>query len=196
MCHERVTGSQKGDPEKIILLDFDGVLNSKEWYRKGGPLSATPTFDPACIEWTNRLVDATGAKVVLSTAWYVNGREKCRARLAMAGFCGDVVSRTRVLQQTRGLEIESWLRYHGSDVDAYVVLDDDADVGVVAPHILIDWHHGLQDEHVDRAIAIAHGGLDAPPARRPGPDHRSRHRVAAVVRVGHRVLRNVESRRR
>lgn len=52
---------------KIIFLDFDGVLNSVSYcrlHREPGVL-----LDPARMALLRRIVDATGAEIVLSTSW-------------------------------------------------------------------------------------------------------------------------------
>ena len=53
---------------KVIFLDIDGVLNSNDWYVKtrgvGGYNGGD--VDPECIELINDLIDATGAKIIMS----------------------------------------------------------------------------------------------------------------------------------
>lgn len=56
---------------KVIFLDIDGVLNSNDWYVKtrgvGGYNGGD--IDPECIELINDLIDATGAKIIMSSSW-------------------------------------------------------------------------------------------------------------------------------
>lgn len=144
---------------KVVFLDFDGVLNSEEWYWKGGTLAVVPTFDPACVERLRRILDATGAAVVLTTAWRVNGVERCIGWLAEAGLECRVIGRTPRLRGDRRDEIRAWLVRHGATVERFVVLDDseDADIGG-GRFVRTDWRRGLQDDHVERAVAVLAGG--------------------------------------
>lgn len=49
----------------IIFLDIDGVLNRHVFNREAG----SGTIDPKCVKQLNRILRATGAKIVLSSAW-------------------------------------------------------------------------------------------------------------------------------
>jgi hypothetical protein len=64
----------------IIFLDIDGVLNSTEWSEcrplRGfiPPGTAQQAFDeeridPHCVEHLRRIVERTGAKLVLASTW-------------------------------------------------------------------------------------------------------------------------------
>lgn len=139
----------------VLFLDFDGTLNSEDWYWRGGTLSATPTFDPSCIARLAHIVDVTGADVVLSTAWRINGVERCAVWLAMAGVACNVIGRTPHLVTDRANEIRRWLATDGAGRTRWVVLDDDPDADLGdGRYVGTDWRHGLQDEHVERAIAL------------------------------------------
>ena len=73
---------------KVIFLDFDGVINSHEWYQTRmdrvdmEEIRAQYPFyelDPELIENLNFIISETGAKVVISSSWRT-GRPhpKCR----------------------------------------------------------------------------------------------------------------------
>src|SRR5262245_22677615 len=53
--------------ERVLFLDVDGVLNHEAAFTtmKLGPAP----IDPACVAQLDRVVEATGAKIVLSSAW-------------------------------------------------------------------------------------------------------------------------------
>jgi hypothetical protein len=67
---------------KIIFLDIDGVLNSNDWYvrrefefpdeaGKTNPFydSWGDMFDPIAVENLRKLIERTGAKIVVSSCW-------------------------------------------------------------------------------------------------------------------------------
>ena len=67
--------------EKIIFLDFDGVLNTeynqrlllyqgKAWQDEDGAV-----FDPEAIKQLKRVIDATKADIVIESSWKYFGLE-------------------------------------------------------------------------------------------------------------------------
>lgn len=64
---------------KVIFLDIDGVLNHEEWYASGRAQEAYKAtgetdikaynFDPESWKWIQKLIDETGAKIVLTSSW-------------------------------------------------------------------------------------------------------------------------------
>ena len=147
---------------KVIFLDIDGVLNSWAWTDKEGERESFPGWnkvDPEACARLNRIVEATGAKVVISSTWRKALRlSEIRGVLAKCGAKVDVIGATPVLWKPRGLEIQSWLD-GPDDVEAFVILDDDADMEhLVGKLVQTSCATGLMDEHVDRAIAVLNGG--------------------------------------
>lgn len=154
---------------KIIFLDIDGVLNHEKWYRKRQELKGGMDqkewsdhypfyeFDPESVERLNKIIDATGAKVVVSSTWR-HGRRVVDLQeiLDKVGFIGEVIDTTpslnaRIGQEAagytvpRGCEIDWWLKskkfqrinwsqekqlefLEKSEVQNYVILDDDSDM--------------------------------------------------------------------
>lgn len=156
---------------KVLFLDVDGVLVHSGTIglgRASGEPSSSSFYhaaqvDPACAARLKRIIDATGAKIVLISVWrrfqpqrtgleralYKLGYESGRAVRAL--FAGS----TPHLGEQRQEEIETWLAEH-PEVTRYVILDD----GVIdGGHPQVDprpsWHHGgLLDEHADEAIRM------------------------------------------
>lgn len=58
--------------EKIIFLDFDGVLNSQLWYIRTKGNREIDDLDTEAIGFLNTLIKNTGAKVVVSSTWRLN----------------------------------------------------------------------------------------------------------------------------
>jgi|SRR5688572_6476989 len=155
---------------KVIFLDFDGVLNHDAHFATlpsgrtmADCLDDDLSFDKACVARLNEIVRRSGAKVVVSSSWRcLYSMPDIRGILLRHGFSGDVVDRTPRLhrdpngkQRTRGDEICGWLAATSRKIDAFVILDDDSDMGSVANRLVqTSLTDGLMDEHVERAVEI------------------------------------------
>lgn len=136
---------------KILFMDIDGVLNSAfvlNEQRRGDAI------DRGMVERVNKIVDATGCKIVISSTWRLYQKpEKLSALLYGYGLRQVIVDRTPELDIEdfcRGDEINTWLRAH-PDVTHFVILDDNAD-DAMRNLVHTTFKHGLQDEHVVQAI--------------------------------------------
>ena len=147
---------------KIIFLDIDGVLNCESAYRNGecqyqewvwedgrkGP------FQRFCVrskELLNRLIDETGAKIVISSTWRHSGIEFMKKVWNMEEMSGEIIGitpslRTKGLHIPRGMEIAYYLNndlqfnhinwdeviqqeyMDKSGVENYIIIDDDSDM--------------------------------------------------------------------
>lgn len=151
---------------RVLFLDFDGVLNHEGTYQPAQPgglivlvTSETERLDSACVARVNRIVRETGARVVVSSTWrHEYDRAQLQGHLTRHGFEGDVFDVTPILSgRPRGLEICAWLEEHPY-VEAFAILDDNGDMGPVVDRLVqTSFAHGLQDEHVDRVIALLNG---------------------------------------
>lgn len=161
---------------KVIFLDVDGVLNSKQSFektRKQYP-NKEIRFDtphPDHITWLNKITDATGAKLVISSCW--------RNEFSVMGWNryfdlldvhADVIGKTPKLDSYRGTEIQCWLLEHQSKiikyadsswyiykepVESFVILDDDSDMENLLPYLVKTNNEiGLTEEDADKAIKI------------------------------------------
>lgn len=136
---------------KIIALDFDGVINSKETMLQGIDM------DPLKVALVERICKETGAKIVISSAWRIcNNIEQLEDWLCVAGLSrGRVIGATPITRYgPRGKEIQQFL--DDNDVDKYLILDDDSDMlkHQLPFFIHTNFDFGLQPEHVDEAIRI------------------------------------------
>jgi hypothetical protein len=123
----------------ILYLDFDGVLNSVEstiayHHLRGHPttiFSETDRLDPIAIGLLKFLVDATDAKIVVSSTWRLNySLDEFKDIFAQyewenAPFIGT--TGRGGIGSVRGDEIKEWLDAH-PDVANYVIIDDDSDM--------------------------------------------------------------------
>lgn len=168
---------------KVIFLDIDGCLNSKERWarcvRLMGPefwVQDRPLIDVAALERLSALVRRTGARVVLSSTWRLTYPLEAIARnLYRLGLpagcligatpatadCGKVINVEidGLDVEVRGLQIQRWLDEH-PEVVAFVILDDMDDMAHLMPRLVqTTWERGLLDEHVERAVYML-GGKD------------------------------------
>ena len=112
---------------KILFLDIDGVLNSE---RSSAALGGYPhdfserelaKFDPVALALVRKLLDATGASVVLSTSW----RSTFTCEQVEHGLGIPVVGATPDLggDWCRADEIAHWLAAH-PEVTRFAIVDD------------------------------------------------------------------------
>ena len=146
---------------KIIFLDIDGVLNCEEAYRQDqckyvqinwadGETGHYQTFCTWSKELLNRLIDETGAKIVITSTWRHSGIEFMRKVWELEGMSGEIIGitpsvRVKGFNIPRGVEIENYLDdlkfYHinwneeiqrefmeNSGVENYIIIDDDSDM--------------------------------------------------------------------
>ena len=142
----------------IVFLDFDGVLNSREFFTNRRDPAAedwSADIDPCAVGYLNELLGENGRVVVSSTWRYTHNQEELEALLREHGFKGKIIGATPDLQNTpgarRGDEIEAWLQSYcqsqslNSKSLPYVILDDCADF---LPHQV--QHVFLTDNKVGR----------------------------------------------
>lgn len=142
---------------KVIFLDFDGVLNSNDWFTKAnkdGTLDRDNPVDPSAVKKLNKIIEKTAAKIVVSSTWRIlNTKEGLQKILDNLGFIGEIIDLTPRIHfkeiyesVPRGCEIDYWLNRTGkfqrinwdkeiqrgylekSTVKNYVILDDDSDM--------------------------------------------------------------------
>ncbi len=146
---------------KLIFLDVDGVLNGHEFQ----PGAQSNLIRPDCVARLNRILDATGAKLVISSAWryMIHGGEMTplgfeymlRTHGLPAGCVVGFTAKDEAIL-LRGDQIRGWIDRNGYDYDSWLVIDD-LTVGmerVSHRQIVTDGTKGLQDDDVERAIEM------------------------------------------
>lgn len=151
-----LAGSATVRPVRVVFLDFDGVLNSRRFFaQRPQTTGADDALDEGAVARLNRIIERSGAKVVISSTWRITEPlPRIVAILGAHGFRGEVIGVTPTRGGSRGGEIKAWLD-ENRGVSQYVVLDDAKDIGPVAAS-LVQTHvdDGLLDEHVDAACAM------------------------------------------
>lgn len=118
------------DCDKVIFLDFDGVLATEE-YTDGLLKTGQKTndkfgtlFNPDCIAQLNRLICLTNAKIVITSSWknYLSLWDILRM-WKYRKMSGQVIGVTPSVSIYRGEEINKWLCQHRG-ITNYVIIDD------------------------------------------------------------------------
>jgi hypothetical protein len=153
---------------KILFLDIDGVLNSWRWYKslalKGRQPSMMPDdqIDPKAVTRLNKVIERTGAKVVVSSTWrLMRTVTELQQVLNRFGFVGEVVGKTPRLhrdgdgnQLYRGHEIQQWLD-ENPGVELFAIVDDDSDMAHLMDRLVrTDMKKGLTPVHVEQLVTM------------------------------------------
>ena len=121
-------------------------------------------IDPVAVERLNRILDSSGAMVVVSSAWRCGlSVVELRELLGSRGFRGHIIGKTpqtigktpRFQGNDREEEIQAWLDKHkDKDVESFVILDDGKVDSLFDHQVLTSFCVGLLDEHVEKALEI------------------------------------------
>lgn len=141
---------------KLIFLDIDGVLNCEDTFikkreeynankeaflakLKDHDLREDMDIDKNLVEELNKIIRATGAKIVVSSSWRIGRTVKDLQRLLKRNGCiGEVIDKTgNSSHGIRGLEIQEWIDKHKEYyIENFVILDDDADMEHLYPFLI------------------------------------------------------------
>lgn len=154
---------------RVIFLDIDGVLNNRAssslWTVRlpranmPGKTTPVPSFHADCVARFNRLVEQTGAVVVISSTWgRVFDFSAVKRYLEDEGVCCDVIDKTPVYMtcRPRGREIQQWLDdWQGEPIESFCILDDHDDMQHLKGRLVqMRDNLGLQDRDVEAAIRL------------------------------------------
>lgn len=150
---------------KVIFLDIDGVLNSRQFfmalYRETGKSILVREFCPISVSNLLYIIaEVPGVKIVVSSSWRKGTTiEELRRTLEKNAFIPPdmVIDKTADYSDRghdRGWEIQDWLDKH-PEVEKFVILDDSDDVVHLKPFRPdIKWDLGLTVLNSDAAIKI------------------------------------------
>ena len=161
---------------KIIFLDIDGVLNTQEWHSrmtKGTPEDEFGyAFDPVAVVNLARIIDETGAVIVISSSWKFYGVTELREMWKMRKLPGAILDITpntisdEMLMNAnldeiefgvcRGNEIKEWLSKHKGEVSNYVIIDDFDDLlpEQMSHAVITNTLIGITESDAEKAITI------------------------------------------
>ena len=173
---------------KVLFLDIDGVLNTERQHDRCVNEGIAPVdnfgyaFDPIAVINLKKIIDDTGAGIVISSSWKFWGlstMQKLWASRSLPGKIIDVTPNTvsdemlleidlsyMELPAGKGSEIKEWLDTKGSEVTHYAILDDVPDMlsEQESHFVQIDPRIGITEADADRVITILTG--KAPKAKR------------------------------
>lgn len=162
---------------RLIFLDIDGVLNSEEFMRyrwRRGDLQ----LDRRAISRLNRLVQESGAGIVISSWWrmrysipelqHILHEYGMDSDIRLAGFTPllpDVVQEKASgiirVPASRGAEIQQWLDVAAGSPqfpvrpEGIVILDDNDDMEHLRPRLVhVNARVGLMDSDIRTALWI------------------------------------------
>ena len=151
---------------KIIFLDFDGVMDTSYYDHilskegKPGNDEYGAVFDPYCIHNLKRIIDETGADIVVSSSWkymmsYQDFLNMWKDR-GLPGFITDVTPNP-VDRRKRGDEIDAWIEECKTECQ-YVIIDDleanNFNEHQISRLLIVNPFFGLDEETAERAIHI------------------------------------------
>lgn len=144
-----------------LFLDIDGVFNCYDYlfanpgcYDKRDERKA---LDPAACQRLERVLQATGAVIVVSSVW----RQKYPASWFNKAFTDRGAPSVRVVGKTpktwlnarRHDEIQAYLDTH-PEVKHYAILDDESMGHLSHRAVKTTLYHGFLDEHVEPLIRL------------------------------------------
>lgn len=140
---------------KVVFLDCDGVVS---------PFSGQ-LFQKAAMQQLKRVIDTTGAKIVLSSSWRTTefGRNEVMHQLVRHGMPSFMACTPSLADHSRAEEILAWVQENKAvyNIVNFVALDD-MDLPVLAPDraffrrhtVVTDPFEGLTEAKASEAIAI------------------------------------------
>lgn len=165
---------------KIIFLDFDGVLNTehyqgllqyegKPWQDEYGAF-----FDPNAVKQLERIIDATGADIVIESSWKYLGLDAMKELWEVRFLPGKVIDITLSsvsdecllntglvdldisMFHSKGMEIACWLSGQAEEDMRYVIIDDEYVIldSQLPYFILTNSYEGITEEQANKVISI------------------------------------------
>lgn len=152
---------------KVIFLDIDGVLNSRA-YDKKRDINAQTNIDETRLPLVKRIVEETGAKIVLSSTWredWEKDPDICREdgvyiNQMFSKFGLEIFDKTPFLGicADRSEEIKTWLEETPHKIESFVIIDDYRfGWGSLSDNFVKtnpNFGLGLEEVHVLKAIKI------------------------------------------
>lgn len=153
-----------------VFLDIDGVLNSMPFYENKSTRELLDhPFDPENVLQLKKIIDATGARIVLTSSWR-GGWDKDPANCTWEGKLLNelfdsigisVYDKTVVSDKGRAWEIKEYLRTSPEKIQKYVIIDDNDfewKKNRLARHVVLTSFNegGLKEAHALKAIRLLH----------------------------------------
>ena len=158
--------------KKVLFLDIDGVLNTCWWDRKTPVDKNGYAFDPNAVANLAKIINETGADIVVSSTWKFMGLPQMLDMWEERGLPGKITDTTpntvsdevlldanlehMELTPIRGMEVQEWLNTKGKKVSHYVILDDMDNMLPEQQNHFVQTNPtvGITEEDAEKAIAI------------------------------------------
>lgn len=164
--------------KKVLFLDIDGVLDTErhhEYSYKNGIDNSDEygyLFDAVAVKNLERIVNETGADIVISSSWKYSGLSTLLDMWSERGLPGRVIDITPDTESDdfllnadlenmdflscKGYEIGEWLTAHGKNVCSYAILDDEQEMLPEQQNYFVQTNPtvGITEEDAEKAIAI------------------------------------------
>jgi hypothetical protein len=142
---------------KIIFLDIDGVLNTTKLIKKFG----FDFIDDILVAIVARVVRETNAKIVLSSTWRIQEKDKNIVVQSLAQHNLELHDSTPVIKRSgawesggwvrRSEEIQAWLN-ENPHVQKFAIIDDFDDADIEGSFFQTDENIGLTVQIAEKII--------------------------------------------
>lgn len=157
---------------KILFLDIDGVLNSREYDRRRN-WSEQSNIDKTRLPLLKRIIKSTGAKIVLISSWRSHWNSDGALCDGAGRYMNDLFAEygLSVYDKTPDLdrgarrkdEVVAWLSAHTGEVENFAILDDCAfgweELSGSYIHTNPHFGMGLEEEQAAEAIKLLNGDV-------------------------------------
>ena len=148
---------------KIIFLDVDGVLNSKDWL-ENNRVRTENSVNPEKVKLLEEIVQKTNAEIVLSSTWrYISEHPMFLYLVDILGQNGiKIHSFTPKLDGDRPKEIKAWIEKQIEEIQ-FASIEDDFSEDDYRKYGIEDFlvrtsyygkYGGLQRNHVENTIQL------------------------------------------
>ena len=149
----------------IIFLDFDGVVETIYWEQDENGVwdfnvhksGRNELNNKQAIGWLNELYKRCPYDIVVSSTWRIGmSVEELQNLITKSGFnpAIQVIGKTPILHQQRGLEIQQWIDEH-EYTGKFTIVDDDSDMCHLLPLLVrCDCQLGFTIYDYNKALSL------------------------------------------
>lgn len=152
---------------KVIFLDFDGVVNTPLWEVKNNEYICRYGYpndgkvnDWQAVQWVSEFCEKYEYSIVISSTWRIAWKytpEHAIACLKNGGLREgiEVLGCTPYLENKhRGDEIEAYLNEH-PEITHFLIFDDDTDMGKYMDYLVqCDSANGFKENEYNAAVTL------------------------------------------
>jgi hypothetical protein len=179
---------------KVIFVDVDGPMIPVRAYWLPGQTKPASVFDPVAVSLLNKLIEDSGAQIVISSTWRMRGRKIVVALLKRNNIDPAHLHEDWETPLTwggeRAREISLWLEDH-PEVTHYVAIEDEEmHVESIPSAVKADAYEGLSYRNYLEARMFLHVhaedeiGVEAQKRETEMVTHLKRKEVERVARRG------------